>query len=181
MKALFFVFALGLSFSGRTQHYEPLDAASSVKFKIKNFGTTVEGSFRGLKGAILFSPDELSVSRFDVSVAASTIDTGIALRNKHLKKEDYFDVNKFGEIHFVSTKIEPSTPANKFTVTGKLTIKKTTKEVKFDFVATKKGVDYQFNGEFLINRREYDIGRSSFSMSDEVIVLITANCQAEKI
>jgi polyisoprenoid-binding protein YceI len=159
-----------------SQRYEPSDSKSSIAFKIKNFGATVDGTFKNLKGAIRFDPNELSSSHFNVSVTSSTIDTGIELRNKHLKKEDYFDVEKFGEINFVSIKIESTSQVDRFMVTGKLTIKKTTKEIKFDFTAKKLEMDYQFKSEFQINRRDYGVGGSSFSMADEVKVILSINC-----
>jgi polyisoprenoid-binding protein YceI len=42
-------------------------------------------------------------------VNSASIDTGIELRNKHLKKEEYFDVKTYPQIKFASTKIEAGT------------------------------------------------------------------------
>jgi polyisoprenoid-binding protein YceI len=38
------------------QSLVPNDAGSAIKFAIKNFGITVNGSFKGLKGNISFNP-----------------------------------------------------------------------------------------------------------------------------
>lgn len=178
---LLLLFALNASNLSWSQRYEPVESKSSITFKIKNFGSTVDGSFKGIKGTIRFDPNELSTSRFDVSVASSSIDTGIELRNKHLRKDEYFDVTKFTEIHFISTKIEPSSQVDRFTITGMLTIKKTTKEIKFDFFVMKQGPDYQFKGEFQLNRRDYGVGGSSFSMADELKVFLSVNCIGVRI
>ena len=56
------------------QKYTPVDDGSGVKFKIKNFGVTVGGSFNGLKGMIQFDAGKLTSSSFDVSVESSTVD-----------------------------------------------------------------------------------------------------------
>ena len=140
-------------------------------------GLTVNGSFSGLKGTFLFDPNEVTTSRITVSIEAASIDTGIDLRNKHLKKEDYFDVANYPEIRFVSTKITSSSQPEKYTVTGNLTVKKTTRVVKFDFSAQKQNGGYVCKGEFVIDRRDYEIGGSSFTMADEVKVRlsVTAN------
>ena len=88
--------------SGWSQNFQPTDDGSSITFKIKNFGLTVDGYFSGLRGNIQFNPKDLPASKFEVSVSASSINTGIALRDKHLKKEAYFNVETFSEIRFVS-------------------------------------------------------------------------------
>lgn len=165
-----------ISFFAQSQTYIPVNAQSSVTFKIKNLGITVEGSFTGLAGVIRFDVNQLSSSKFEVTVDATSLDTGIELRNKHLRKEDYFDVKTYPRIKFVSTKIESSS-SGRFTVTGNLTIKKTTKEIKFDFTALKKEKGYLFKGELPLNRRDYNVGGSSFSMADELKVLLSVSCE----
>ena len=72
------------------QRFSPIDAGSSVNFTIKNLGLNVTGKFTGLSGSIIFDPNNLSESKFSVSVNASSIDTDIKARDNHLKKEDYW-------------------------------------------------------------------------------------------
>lgn len=172
MNKILLVFLILINFDSLSQTYTPNDAHSSVSFKIKNLGITVDGTFTGLSGTINFDPSQLSSSKFDVTVNTASIDTGIELRNKHLKKEEYFDVKAYPQIKFVSTKIEAGLE-ERFTVTGKLTIKKTTNEIKFDFTSTKKDGGLLFAGEFPLNRRDYKIGGSSFSMADELKVFLS--------
>lgn len=166
---------LFINFLAQSQTYTPTEAESTVTFKIRNLGITVEGTFTGLAGVIQFDPNQLASSRFEVTVNASSLDTGIGLRNKHLKKEEYFDVNTYPHIKFISTKIE-SASTGRFTVSGKLTIKKTTREIKFDFAASKISNGYKFDGEFTLNRLDYEVGGSSFSMADELNVLLDVSC-----
>jgi len=157
-----------------SQSFTPTNAGSAITFKIKNFGATIDGSFTGLKGEIHFDPTQLNSSRFEITLDANSIDTGIDLRNKHLKKEDYFNVKTYPEIKFVSSKIESQ--SGNYSVTGKLTIKKTTKEIEFDFTAQKPSTGYLFKGEFPLNRRDYEVGGNSFSMADDVKVFISVSC-----
>ena len=180
MKELFsLAFALLISLPTVAQRQES-NQNSSVTFAIKNMGLTVEGSFRGLKGSIEFDPNELSSSRFNVVLNANTIDTGIELRNKHLKKEEYLDVANFAEIGFVSTKIETWAQSGKYKVTGKLTIKKVTKEVIFDFTAQKQNIGHLLKGEFSIDRRDYGVGGNSFSMADDVRIFLSVKSTLDK-
>ena len=108
MKFLLALVTCCLSISGWSQNFQPTDEGSSVTFKIKNLGLSVEGSFTGLKGTIQFDPNDLQSSKFNVSIKAASINTGINLRDKHLKKEEYFNAANFSEIRFVSTRVEAS-------------------------------------------------------------------------
>src|SRR5580765_1397139 len=85
--------------------YKPVHEGSSIKFKIKNFGFDVMGSFGGLQGNIHFDPQNESADSFDVSIDASTINTDNSLRDKHLKDETYFDINNYPRIRLVSSKV----------------------------------------------------------------------------
>lgn len=142
------------------QEYHPTDQGSSVTFKVKNFGFNVDGSFSGLQGKIVFDPKDPSRSSMDVSVDAATVNTDNSSRDGHLKKDDYFDVQNYPRIRFVSTSVT-SGKSGSYTVAGKLTIKATTKDISFPFTVTPKGDDYLFNGEFTINRRDFGVGGSS--------------------
>jgi polyisoprenoid-binding protein YceI len=110
-----------------SQALRPVDDQSSVKFKIKNFGFNVNGSFTGLQGTINFNPDNPGLSNMDVTVDPKTVNTGIDLRDSHLRKPEYFDVKKYPGIRFVSTKITPSSKSGTLFMFGKLTIKNVTR------------------------------------------------------
>ncbi len=154
------------------QEYHPAAQGSSVTFKIKNFGFNVDGSFSGLQGHIMFDPKDPGKASFDVSVDASTVNTDNDSRDGHLKKEDYFDVQNHPRIRFVSTGITPSGKNDGYTITGKLTIKTTTKDISFPFTATPQGDDYLFKGEFTINRRDFGVGGAS-TLSNNLTVFLS--------
>jgi polyisoprenoid-binding protein YceI len=152
------------------QTYIPTDAGSKVHFVIKNFGAKTGGDFTGLKGSIVFDPKNLTKSNFNVSVNSTTINTDNSTRDKHLRKSEYFNVDAYPLITIISTKISESTMAGRYFFAGNLTIKGVTKVIEFGFSATPSATGYVFNGEFEINRRDYGVGGSSFSMSDNLKV-----------
>jgi polyisoprenoid-binding protein YceI len=131
-----------------SQTYTPTDAGSKVHFVI-------------------------STSRFNVSVNSKTIDTDNSTRDNHLRKSEYFDAEKYPLISFVSNKVTNGAGAELFHITGNLTIKGVTKEVEFDFNATASGSGYLFKGEFDINRRDFNVGGNSVSMSDHLHVSLS--------
>jgi len=153
------------------QVYKPLSAASKASFKIKNFGTTVEGTISGLKGTIRFEVNNITTAHFDVTMDANTIDSGINMRDNHLRKKDYFDVATYPSIRFVSTKVL-ATKAGEANVTGTLTIKKTSKEITFPFKYTLLNGLPHFSAEFTVNRRDFNVGGSSMTMGDDVKIVL---------
>jgi polyisoprenoid-binding protein YceI len=143
------------------QEFKPTDQGSSVTFQIKNFGLNTKGSFSGLQGKIIFDPRDPAKANFDVSLDAASVNTDNEMRDTHLKKESYFDVEKYPRIRFVSSSLSAPDKNGRYTLSGKLTIKETTKDITIPFIATPMGDDYIFKGDFQINRKEYGVGGSS--------------------
>jgi len=158
---------------GISQTYTPLDAGSKVKFIIKNFGINTSGTFEGLSGTISFNPADLSTANFEVSLESKTVDTDNEGRDNHLRKPEYFDVEAYPKILFKSTKISKTNKPEYLYMFGNITIKGVTKEVKFPFSYTEKDDGLLFEGEFPLNRRDFGVGGKSFSMSDELTVILS--------
>jgi polyisoprenoid-binding protein YceI len=154
------------------QQYKPVDAGSSVKFLIKNFGLNVDGSFRGLDGSIVFNPDKLETAVFKVTVDAATVNTGNSKRDGHLKKEEYFDAANYPKIRFTSSKISSTGKASQYLVDGTVTIKGVSKPVSFPFSTSTSAGRIIFTGQFKLNRRDFKVGGKSLVMSDEVTVVL---------
>lgn len=151
----------------------PVDIGSKVHFVIKNFGMRTGGDFSGLKGSVRFHLSDISVWSFDVTVDAATVDTDNKSRDGHLRKPEYFDAEKFPVIRMVSTRIQPTAVAGTYLFTGNLTIKGITKSLQFPFRVNKSGDGYLFTGEFNINRRDFGVGGSSVSLSDNLKVSLS--------
>jgi len=158
------------------QEYKPVDEGSAVTFEIKNMGFNTGGSFKGLDGKIVFSPNDLSKTSFDVTVDATTINTDNEMRDSHLKKESYFDVEKYPKIRFVSTGCSSPDKSGHYTLSGKLTIKNTTRDMSFSFIATPMGDDYIFKGDFQLNRKDFGVGGSS-TISNHLTVSLTVRAK----
>jgi len=173
MKAILsLVFLVAGLYAVNSQQYKPVAEKSEVKFSVKNFGINTPGSLNGLKGSIVFNPFNLSSSSFNVSVDVNTINTGIDSRDSHLKKEEYFDAEKFPTISFVSTGITGTQDG--YTVTGKLTIKGVTKTISFPFTVQNtvqsQDAGIIFTGSFNINRKDFNVGGSSAVLGNNVDV-----------
>ena len=170
IKKVFTAIALLCIVNAFGQNYTPVDAGSKVRFVIKNFGINTGGTFEGLAGSIIFDPANLAGASFSVSVDAKSVDTDLEARDNHLRKEEYFDVEKYPKITFRSTKITTTNKEGYLFMFGVITIKNISKEISFPFQQTSKDGGVLFEGEFKLNRRDFGVGGKSFSMSDELNV-----------
>jgi len=174
MKQVLFFLSLLMLVSGlAAQNYVPVDASSSVKFSIKNFGSAVPGTFKGLQGKIVFNTKNVTSSSFNVTIDASTINTGNHSRDKHLVKEEYFNAATYPKISFISTKISNSNKEDTFIMDGDITIKGVKHAVSFLFTATTQADSYLFVGQFKLNRRDFNVGGSSLVLSDDLTVYLS--------
>jgi polyisoprenoid-binding protein YceI len=155
------------------QGYTPVDEGSKVKFVIKNFGINTGGTFEGLSGTINFDPNDLVQANFTVSVDAKSVDTDVESRDNHLRREEYLFVEKYPKLVFQSTRVTKTNNSGYLYMFGTITIKGTTKEIQFPFKATPKEGGYLFEGSFKLNRRDFNVGGSSISMSDNLEVSLS--------
>lgn len=89
---------------------------------------TVRGGFKAFSGALHFDAGDVAKSTAEVSMDATSIDTGNDGRDGHLKSGDFLDVEKFPTLTFVTTSVS-QVDDDEFTLVGNLTIKDVTHEV----------------------------------------------------
>ncbi|HSC44360.1 MAG TPA: YceI family protein [Candidatus Acidoferrum sp.] len=107
-------------------------AHTAAAFSVKHLMiSTVRGQFKGVTGTVTWDDQDVGKSSIDVTIDATTVDTGEPMRDKDLKSDKFFDVAKYPAITFKSKKVE-NVSAGKLKVTGDLTIHGVTKEVVLD-------------------------------------------------
>ena len=154
--------------------FQPVDKLSIVQFNIKNLGFKVTGSFSGVSGKIVFDPAQPGNALFDVTVDAASVNTDNSMRDDHLHKESFFDVEHFPKIRVVSDKIAFHRNGA-YLFSGKLTIKGHTKDISFPFTVAQVEGGYRFKGAFSVNRSDFDIGGfSTMSDQSEISLDVTA-------
>ena len=105
---------------------------SSINFSTKHMlVSTVHGKFEDFDGTVSFDPKDLSTISTNFTVQMASVNTDNEKRDGHLKTGDFFDVEHFPTMTFVSKKAE-QTGEGKAMLTGDLTIRGVTKEVTFD-------------------------------------------------
>lgn len=130
---------------------------SNVKFTVSHMVVSeVEGSFKMFDGSLVASKADLSDAVVNFTVDVASINTDNGMRDDHLKGDDFFNVEKFPKMTFVSKSMKPL-GGNKYQLTGDLTIRDVTKPVTFDVtyggqINTGKGVKAGFKAKTTIDR-----------------------------
>jgi len=127
---LFIAFLSTSIFAQTTWKADP--AHTQVSFGITHMGISeVEGLFRNFDGSIVASKEDFSDAQYEITIQVPSIDTGIEMRDNHLKSADFFDAEKYPKMTFKSTSSE-KVGDGKYKVTGDLTFHGITKPVSLD-------------------------------------------------
>jgi polyisoprenoid-binding protein YceI len=150
--------------TGLAAEYKVDMAHSNVGFSIPILGglSRVRGKFGEF--AVTINYDEADVTKSSVTavIKADSIDTGIAARDEHLRKADFFEVEKFPQITFKSSRVEKK--GDQLLVHGTFTMHGISKEIVLPITMTgklvnpeTKAVTYGFSSNIKLDRRDYGI------------------------
>src|SRR4029077_11845529 len=102
---------------------------SGINFSVRHMVVSkVRGHFAKYTGALAIDDADLTRSTVEATIDASSIDTGTAQRDAHLRSPDFLDAERFPEIRFRSTRIE-KVADDRYRVAGDLTIRDVTREI----------------------------------------------------
>lgn len=134
---------------------------TEIGFSIRHLVTRVEGRFDEFDGTIQFDPAAPEKSSVAITVKAASIDTHNDSRDSDLRSANFFDVEKFPEASFKSTKVK-ALGGDRYEVTGQFTLHGVTKEITVPatFLGTASAggrVKAGFESTFTIDRKDYGI------------------------
>ncbi len=158
--ALAIVLAVPAAMAADTYNVDP--AHSNVGFKIRHLVSYVTGRFTDFAGAIQLDAADLAKSSVTFTIKTGSIDTAEPKRDTHLKSPDFFDVAKYPEMTFSSTKIAKGS-GDAYQVTGQFSMHGVTKEITIpvEFIGTTKdpwgGERAGFSTTFVLDRKDYGI------------------------
>jgi len=133
LKYLFaIVMALGVSMSAQAAENYAFDIKGQhafIQFKVKHLGYSwILGEFRTFDGSFSYDEKHPEKNKVSVRIESNSIDTNHAERNKHLRSPDFFDVEKYPTITFVSTSYEDK-GNGKALIHGTLTLRGVSKDI----------------------------------------------------
>lgn len=128
------------------------------------------GVFSGLTGNVDFDPENPEKGSISAEIDVKTVNSGSDMRDESLRSKDFFEVQKYPKIKFVSEKITKTDTG--FLAAGKLTIKNVTKPLNLPFTfgytsssVTPEGI---FKGGFTINRYDFNVGSKGDGIPEKV-------------
>ena len=153
---------------------------SSVVFKVRHADTaSFYGCFTKVSGTVSMG-DDLAAAKIAITIAADSVDTRDAGRDKHLKGPDFFDTKQFPDITFASTKVAKD--GDMLAVDGELTMRGVKKPLS---VKVSRGGNDQkagFETTFTVKRSDFGInyGLAKNGIGDEVTLMISLECAPPK-
>ena len=133
---------------------------SEVTFQVRHLLTKVRGRFTEFAGTLLFDQEHPDHSSASLTIDASSIDTGTADRDAHLRSDDFFAVGTHTTLTFTSSRVV-KTGDDTYDVVGGLTIRGVTKEITLPvtYLGTAKdpwgGIRAGFEALGKINRKDF--------------------------
>lgn len=113
----------------RTERWEIDSSHSSVHFSVRHLVIAkVRGTFARWSGTVQVPDGDFAKATVTATIDASSIDTGVADRDAHLKSPDFFDAGQYPELRFVGKRVQPRS-GSEVDLVGDLTIKGITHEV----------------------------------------------------
>lgn len=136
MRSIKSIIALALVFAGMSFGQSNWDfdkAHSSVGFSVTHLVISeVTGNFKDFSGTVTSKKDDdFTDAVINFTAKTGSVNTDNEMRDKHLASDDFFGSEKYPEIKFVSKSMK-KVKGNKYTLTGDLTMKDVTKQVKLD-------------------------------------------------
>ena len=155
--------ACGLAATAHAENWKIDESHTTVGFSVSHLFTSVQGRFDRFDGAIEFDPQKPEAAVVRATVEAASINTNNAKRDKHLRSDDFFDVEKHPTLSFESTSGVTVMKENRGKIAGNLTIHGVTKPVVFDVVFRGQGKDpwgnvrAGFSASLDIDRKDYGL------------------------
>ncbi len=171
--------------------YQIDTAHSEAAFQVRHLLSKVRGGFSSFAGTIAFDESQPAGSSVTFTIQTASIDTKQPDRDAHLRSDDFFAVEKFPTMTFVSSGVT-ARGEGAYDVTGDLTIRDVTKSIVLPVTYLGKAQDpwgnlkLAFEGEVTLNRKDFGLSWNAaletggFLVGDDVKVSLTIQAQEAK-
>jgi polyisoprenoid-binding protein YceI len=157
-----------------------LDRDHSVAgFTIKHLLLSrVHGTMKIVSVDMSLRPDSAVPLTVDAVIDPGSVNTSERDRDRDLRSAEWFDVERFPTIHFVSSRVDPAPKANQFRVTGTLTMHGVSRDVTLDVTAAAAKRDdrglahHDFTATTNFDRR--DFGLNAYTSGGGTLLVGTA-------
>jgi len=169
------------SFSADVYSFDPLH--TNINWSASHFGfSSPSGKFTDADGTVIIDEKNPSLSKVDVVIKTNSLSTGLEKFDKHLKSNDFLDVENFPTAKFVSDKVVV-VQKNTAKVHGKLTLKGVSLPIVLDVKLNKIGINpfsqkktIGFSASTQIKRSDFNINYGIPGISDIIKINIESEC-----
>jgi len=169
--------ALGGASAAAAAEYEIDPAHSFIQFRISHLGfSTMFGRFNDFEGEFAMDPERPEAAWIRVEIDTASVDTNHAERDKHIRSEDFLNVDEYREAIFESTRYTGTVEGG--TLEGNLTLHGVTKPIAIEVRHIGEGPDpwggYRIGylGKTTLRRADfgmtYDLGPAAETMELEL-------------
>ena len=124
---------------------------TEIRFTAPHIGMSkIHGAFREFDGVVEVA-ERFEDSRIEVVIDAASVDTGVAMRDEHLRSADFFDVANHPHLRFTSDRFT-HLRADRWSVSGHLTLRGTTRPVELatTYLGQRKWQGPGFDGDLRV-------------------------------
>jgi len=178
--------ALGLSAAfllpsaAHAESYTIDSSHAHAAFRVAHLGFShTLGQFKEISGTLEFDETNPEASSVSVTINTASVDTANTARDEHLRKADFFNVENFPTMTFVSTSVE-ITGENTGNLVGNLTLLGVTKPLTLDvtfnqagphpFDASKIMAGFSATGE--INRSDFGMAYGIPALGEMISIVL---------
>jgi len=163
---------------------------SEVTFQVRHLLTKVRGRFSEFSGTVRLDEDHPEQSSATLTIDASSVDTGTADRDTHLRSDDFFAVGTHPTLTFKSSRVV-RTGDETYDVVGRLTIRGVAREITLPvtYLGTAKdpwgNVRAGFETSLTVNRKDFGLTWNAaletggFLVGDEVRINLSIQAIAQ--
>ena len=139
------------------------------------------------QGTLEFDPANPTRAAVNVTIALSSLNTGVPALDEHLRSEDFFEVAKFPTASFRSTKVEQGAGKDRLKVTGELNLHGITRPVTLDVTVLRIGANPRtqlptvgFEATTTLKRSDFGLGAFVPQVSDEIRLQLSSQAVEAK-
>jgi polyisoprenoid-binding protein YceI len=147
-------------------------AASRLTFRSAFSGEAVQGGFKRWDAQIQFDPKDLAASKAVVTIDVGSASTGATDKDQALPTADWFDAVRFPRASFVTRSFK-DLGGGRYQALGDLTIRGVTRPVTLPFTLAITGDEAKMNGQAVVNRSLFGVGRGQFASAETVPFNVT--------
>lgn len=160
-------------------------AHSTAQFTVRHLGiSNVTGNFTKVSGTVEINDKDITQSHVSASIDVNSIDTRVEARDKDLKSDHFFDVDKYPTIEFKSKKVVNN--GGKLRIVGDLTIHGATREVTLDVDGPTPALTDPWgnlrrgiSAATTINRKDFNLTYNNTLKSGEAMIGDTVKIQID--